>query len=127
MKKRSTWILPITAAFCLYLNGCDDDEVSGWLDETTNLRWQTEYPNLKAGEVSTERKATHTWSEAVAYCLELGDGWRLPTVTELRTLIRGCDRIEWDTEWTSVPEGVCAVHDNCLSWYNVSVRTTPSG
>ncbi|MCP4538918.1 MAG: DUF1566 domain-containing protein, partial [Chloroflexi bacterium] len=50
----------------------------------------------------------------------LGSGWRLPTLSELRTLVRSgsdtdCNVIEWDMEWTTVPSGYCGVWDNCLS------------
>ena len=45
------------------------------LDTTTGLEWQHEH----AGPM--------TWVEAAKYAAKLGDGWRLPTVSELVTLV----------------------------------------
>ncbi|MCP4537541.1 MAG: DUF1566 domain-containing protein, partial [Chloroflexi bacterium] len=65
---------------------------------------------------------TMNWNDAVDYCPgTLGSGWRLPTISELRTLVRSgsdteCNVLEWDMEWTSVPSGYCGVWDNCLSY-----------
>ena len=70
-----------------------------WTDPTSGLMWENP-PQGGAKE----------WSSAKSFCEELAlDGykdWRLPTIGELRTLIRGCP----DTE----PEGNCQVGDNCL-------------
>lgn len=49
------------------------------------------------------------WGAAKAYCLELeldGNGWRLPSVDELRALVRGCPDTELDGA-CSVSEGNC--------------------
>ncbi|MCB9688032.1 MAG: DUF1566 domain-containing protein [Alphaproteobacteria bacterium] len=48
------------------------------------------------------------WAEAVTYCEELtlaGGGWHLPSLTELRTLIRGCEG--------TVTDGECPASDTC--------------
>lgn len=69
-----------------------------WLDLTTNLCWQ-DPPESPASEYTT----------AEAYCndLVLGghDDWRLPSISELRTLVRGCVATEIG--------GVCGVMDDC--------------
>jgi hypothetical protein len=46
------------------------------LDETTGLTWQK---NLDPG--------SYTWSDAGAYCTGLGAGWRVPSLTELQTIV----------------------------------------
>ncbi len=79
----------------------DDDVVVGegeWLDEATGLIWQQDPVNEWI-----------LWDEAQHYCdnLILGDhdNWRLPTISELRSLIRGCDE--------TVTGGACNVTDEC--------------
>ena len=83
----------------------------GWYDDATDLCWENP-------DVFDER----SWDGADIYCdeLTLGDhtDWRLPTISELRSLIRGCD--------ISVTGGVCGVTDDCLdsdecyNWYDCS-------
>lgn len=71
-----------------------------WFDSTSQLTWQN--PPV-AGNLN--------WSDAKTYCalLELaGKGWRLPTIGELRTLVRGCAATE--------AAGSCGVTDGCLRW-----------
>ena len=56
-------------------------------------------------------KASLTWDEAASYCKNLTEGgftdWRLPTIVELRTLIRECAN--------TVTNGKCAVKEGCMS------------
>jgi Protein of unknown function (DUF1566)/PEGA domain len=71
-----------------------------WKDSSSGLTWQ----------VSPMGKAM-IWNAAKSHCasLRLGgsSGWRLPTISELRSLIRGCPRIQ--------KGGSCRVTDSCLS------------
>ncbi|MCP4198373.1 MAG: DUF1566 domain-containing protein, partial [Proteobacteria bacterium] len=76
----------------------------GIYDPNTGLCWQDPPPT-----------GTMNWDSAITYCSSLQVGWRLPTISELRSLVRGCTLIEWDMEWTTVPSGYCGVWDNCLS------------
>ncbi|HPQ69438.1 MAG TPA: DUF1566 domain-containing protein [bacterium] len=68
-----------------------------WTDKSTGLMWQT------ASLTELE------WEEAVTFCADLDfeghDDWRLPTIDELRTLIRGCHYTE--------PDGDCAASEQC--------------
>lgn len=69
-----------------------------WTDPATGLTWQMP---------SAVREMN--WQEAIDYCAGLyldGDGWRLPNIDELRTLVRGCPATE--------PRGSCGVTDSCL-------------
>lgn len=69
-----------------------------WTDPTTNLTWQ----------MPTAVRVMD-WYEAVDYCDNLyveGDGWRLPSINELRSLIRDCPATQTG--------GSCAVTNECL-------------
>ncbi len=50
------------------------------LDTQTCLRWKKDYQ--KEGET-----IMFTWEKAKSICNNLGDGWRLPTITELQSLV----------------------------------------
>jgi len=85
-----------------YDNDSDDDEDFDniWIDELTGHMWE---------------KTSHCcyeWYDAYIYCeaLTLGDfkNWRLPTISELRSLIRGCPATETG--------GKCGVTDDCASY-----------
>ena len=71
-----------------------------WTDPTTNLMWQ--------GKNAT---GSMTMAEAASYCagssLAGYTGWRLPTLPELRGLIRGCA--------ATVIGGPCGATDACLA------------
>ena len=89
----------------LPLCGCDDgggtaDLTTCWSDATTGLCWQDPPRDSIANGVGL--------AEATSYCASIGDGWRVPTVDELRSLVRGCDWLETG--------GGCALTDpGCLN------------
>ncbi|MBI5487087.1 MAG: DUF1566 domain-containing protein [Deltaproteobacteria bacterium] len=80
----------------------------GWLDPTTGLCWQDPTPLFD--DSSTGRVS---WRGAVDYCENLDRGgraagtWHLPTISELRSLVRGWPPIETG--------GACGVTDHCLA------------
>lgn len=80
-------------------NGAGEEE--SWYDSTSELTWQ-----------NSKFSAALSLSSASSYCSSLTfDGysdWRLPTISELRSLIRGCSNAE--------TEGSCKVTDYCSSW-----------
>ena len=92
----------------LTLTACSDDSTecatepvvaSVWTDPQTGLIWQADLPETYA-----------TWRQAVDYCDTLNlDGqqdWRLPHISELRTLLSGCA--------PTVTGGECGVDDTCI-------------
>jgi hypothetical protein len=89
------------------MTGCG----GGMYDPDNDLCWQN------------PASANATFGEVSAYCDDLDAGghadWRLPTFSELRSLFRRgddaeCYSLEWDLEWSSPPEGICGVRDDCL-------------
>jgi hypothetical protein len=82
---------------------CDCPDFTIWNDPATNLSWQDPHK-----DAFTPDDTGLTQKDAIRYCEELVlggyDDWRLPSIDELRTLIRGNP----DTE----TGGDCPVHDN---------------
>ena len=73
-----------------------------WIDPQTYLIWENQMGN-RTNELSH--------SDAILYCENLllagTDDWRLPTISELRTLVRGISTIETG--------GKCPTTDNCTA------------
>jgi len=67
--------------------------------------------------VSDEAPYLMSWDDAVKYCEILqekgSDNWRLPTISELRTLIRNCPYTEYPKPTSQ--EDWCEVTDECTS------------
>ena len=101
----------VTLQECEGVNPCCDGctNLGCWYDETTGYYWQ-------GGEYGTRVP----WEEALDYCagLSLGgmDSWELPSISVLRTIIRGCP--------TTEDGGACEVTNSCLGY---SCRTGCGG
>ncbi len=76
------------------------EEEWGWYDEVTGLCWENPGVLVTSG-----------WEYADKYCdgLSLGDhvDWRLPTISELRSLIRDCS--------ATMTAGACNLTDTCIN------------
>jgi len=80
----------------------DDANIEGvWTDPDSELMWQN------TAEVGSDTQLNYY--EAEQYCgnLSLGalNGWRMPTISELRSLLRGCTG--------TMEGGACGVTDEC--------------
>ncbi|MBP5406944.1 DUF1566 domain-containing protein [bacterium] len=83
--------------------GFDKNSNGIWVDPDTYLIWENPMGNQGTGGVGP----THT--QAAAYCENLvlagTDDWRLPTIDELRTLVRGVS--------TTMTGGKCPTSESC--------------
>jgi hypothetical protein len=79
----------------------DDSGQDVWMDPFSGLMWQN------------ASNCCSNWDDSRTYCADLNWGgysdWRMPTIGELRSLIRGCDPTETG--------GSCGVTDSCLDIY----------
>lgn len=83
-----------------------EDRCEGWLDAEHNLCWEEPYDNTLRNQ-----------DDAKAYCEAKGNGWAMPTITQLRMLIRGCQANEFREEYR---DGIdCIVDDTSeySDWY----------
>lgn len=83
--------------------GGDDDDLNNTEPCTDNDNFCHSYDGLNWSDVSSNMM---NWDEATTYCENLGG--RLPTISELRTLIQNCSGTETGSE--------CGVTDECLSY-----------
>lgn len=74
----------------------NDDQGEIWSDPDTGYKW------------SPVSKENLNWESAKEYCLNLsteGLSWKLPSISELRTLVRNCPNSETG--------GACGITDSC--------------
>lgn len=98
----------------------DDDTFEDiWTDKPAHLTWQ----NNTAEADSIE--------DATAYCdaLDLAgyDDWRVPTISELRSLIRGCMYTETGSDWCSAADDCTDFSCECGSYCDLFDGPGPNG
>lgn len=94
MKFRIGWVAVVAALSTLSIEASPflkngDGTVT---DLGTNLRWQECSAGLSGSDCGVGVAGTFTWQGALSYCNTLGLSgltWRLPSVSELKTLIDG--------------------------------------
>jgi hypothetical protein len=91
------------------MGSCGGDDTEGKFKPSDCIE---KFPNYQKGLCWSDASSdAMNWNEAIEYCKNLGG--KLPTVSELRTLIQNCPATETG--------GECGVTDNCLSidcWNN---------
>jgi uncharacterized protein (TIGR02145 family) len=80
-----------------------------WKDTDSGLTWQVRSTTTRQSMI--DARSQLNWIDANNYCENLNFGaqsdWRLPTISELRSLIRRCSAM--------MTGGSCGVTDSCLS------------
>jgi len=103
MKKIIFAVIIISAIMLVSCGGDDSSEKSGLGETCTGSdKFCHSHDGLNWSDASS---SSMTWNEAITYCEDLGG--RLPTISELRTLIQNCPGTETG--------GECGVTDSCLS------------
>jgi hypothetical protein len=117
LKRSLIFALAAALIFAAAITGratTSQDDRGAWTDPATGLTWQR---SPTGGGMN--------WANAKTHCEQLNlDGrrdWRLPTISELRSLIRGCPPTERG--------GTCGATDSCLTLDcgNDSCRARPDG
>ncbi|MCP4676024.1 MAG: DUF1566 domain-containing protein [Deltaproteobacteria bacterium] len=86
----------------------DTDTVwcSGWYDEKSHLCWEDPPGNMPDA-------GTYNYSDADEHCKDMDSSWHIPSIEELRSLVRNCSASEWNL--LSDQGGACQVSNDCNS------------